>query len=463
MSGWLFACVLGSGVAIMGVEAYRFSTSPWTSIHEPLSLTLFPEATAHALEGHSIDPLAAANMDRADDQARAAYVPATTLSKRNLILIVVDALRPDHMGIYGYERNTTPNLSRIAANGQMRVIRGVHATCGDTICGLLSLVTSKIPKRFSFRPFTLQEALRRNGYRVHMILSGDHTHFYSLKNYYGNVDTFYDGTTAQRRGFFLNDDQLLVDKLASMPNWDGVPAMFQFHVMSAHILRKSDNTPGPFQPAVRYLLPIRNSHDIGPGTEKVESATNYYDNGVVATDAVVEQLLTTFARKGYLQNTLVVITADHGESLGEHGLFSHANSVREELLRIPLVLISYGYQPDWHAVSRPYTSQIDVAPTLLDELGIPRPATWSGFPLEISAGPDFTYFEQKGYVGLLDHRDPHTVWKYWLDTRTGMQHAFDLSTDPGEDRDALHKVPPALLAEWRLRALSENTVDIETF
>ncbi len=236
------------------------------------------------------------------------------------------------MGVYGYGRDTTPNLSRLAKEGTARIVTGMHSSCGDTICGLLSLVSSKYPRRFSFHPFTLQQALRRNGYRIHMVLSGDHTNFYGLKSFYGAIDTFADGTTAEKQGYFINDDQFLVDHVAAMPDWDGVPAMFQFHVMSTHILRMSETVPGPFQPAKRYLF--RSGHDTGPGAIRDESATNFYDNGVVKTDAIIEALLATLQRKGYLRNALVVITADHGESLGEHGLFSHTNSVREELLRI---------------------------------------------------------------------------------------------------------------------------------
>jgi glucan phosphoethanolaminetransferase (alkaline phosphatase superfamily) len=451
-SGWTGGIVIVCGFAILAVETYQFCMTPWTEVSEPVSLTLFPQADAQDLEGHHMDRLTAKNIDVQEDDARKAYVPGAPGNRKNVVLIVVDALRPDHMGVYGYGRDTTPNLSRLAKTGAVRVVTGMHSSCGDTICGLLSLVSSKYPRRFSFHPFTLQQALRRNGYRIHLVLSGDHTNFYSLKSFYGAVDTFDDGTTAEKQGYFINDDQFLVDHVAAMPDWDGVPAMFQFHVMSTHILRMSETVPGPFQPAKRYLF--RSGHDTGPGTIRDESATNFYDNGIVKTDAIIEELLTTLQRKGYLWNALVVITADHGESLGEHGLFSHTNSVREELLRIPLVLISYGYEPERPVDVRAFTSQVDIAPTILEECGLPAPGSWSGRALQEPASPDFTFFEQKVYVGLIDHRNPGSVLKFWLDTSSGVEHAFNLTNDPAENTDVVASAPADRRQEWRLHALT---------
>jgi len=447
VSRWPLAVCITCGLGIVAAQTYQFAAAPWTRLSEPVSLTFFPLEDARDLEGHSVSRIAASNLDHLEDLARSAYTPAAAAQHPNLILIVVDALRPDHMGVYGYSRDTTPTLSRLAQTSNVRRIIA-HSSCGDTICGLLSLSSSKFPRRFSYRPFTLQEVLRRNGYRVHMILSGDHTYFYSLKGYYGQVDSFFDGT--QARGYFMNDDQLVVDKLGEMPAWDGVPVMFQFHLMSAHILRKRDDRPGRFQPAAPYLF--RDSKDTGPAGRVVESATNFYDNGVLKADSIVHQLLQVLERKQYLSNALVVITADHGESLGEHGLFQHANSVREELLRVPLLMISYGYNPERPTNVRPFVSQVDIAPTLLAEFDIPRPQTWSGSPIQELAGPDFTYFEEHAYCGVLDHRDQRNAWKYWIDTDSGIEHAFNLTADPHENRDAIGEVPAGRRAEWRVRA-----------
>jgi len=289
--------------------------------------------------------------------------------------------------------------------------------------------------------------LRRNGYRVHTILAGDHTDFYALKRYYGPVDDWFDGSSAHAR--FMNDDQLLIDRTATLASWDGTPAMIQYHLMSVHIMRKSD-THGEFQPSSNYML--QPSSDTGSTSETLQTATNFYDNGVVTADGVIANLLGQLKQKGYLENALVVITADHGESLGEHGLFRHANSVREELLKVPVVFIAFGYSPARSITASPYPLQIDIAPTVLAELGIPQPATWDGRPMQDAGQRPVIYFEERAFAGLIDRREPGNVWKYWIDRDDGHEHAFNLINDPHEMYE-MSAIPAGQLARWRSEVL----------
>ena len=175
------------------------------------------------------------------------------------------------MGIYGYERDTTPNLRRIVHEHSARVLQEVHSTCADTACSVLSIFSSQFPGHFAAHPFMLHQVLWRNGYRIHLILSGDKTYFYGGRSNYGDVDTFYDGTQAP--GYYVNDDQLVVDKLAKMPDFDGNPVLFHFHLMSSHILRKRSSGTEPFQPVQRYLFP--DNHDTGPGGQEVARAAQF--------------------------------------------------------------------------------------------------------------------------------------------------------------------------------------------
>jgi glucan phosphoethanolaminetransferase (alkaline phosphatase superfamily) len=450
-----FALLLVGAAAAIAVESYRFSLAEGTPAMEPVSLTVFPPNGALDLEGYSVNPVIASRMAETERAARAAYSPVSG-AHRNVIVIVVDALRPDHMQLYGYGRQTTPNLMWISHEQPTLIIKDTHASCGDTICSLYSLFSSRFPREFSLEPFTLQEVLRRNGYRIHLVLSGDHTYFHTLKKMYGRVDTFYDGT--QAHGYFINDDRLIIDHVAAMPDWDGVPTMFQFHLMSAHILRRNDVVPGRFQPAVRYAL--KQGHDTGAAGQPLDTAVNFYDNGVVGADSIISSLLDTLRIKGYLKDSLVVITADHGESLGEHGLFHHANSVREELLRVPLVLVAYGYRPNWPAQVRDVPSEVDIGPTILTELGLPIPQSWSGRALQNDSSPDFSWFDEQQFAGLIDHRDPRNLWKYWIDTKSGEDHVFNLSSDPHEEHEARGAVPLGQLYDWRARTLAATSVKL---
>lgn len=455
LSGVVFASSLFLLLGLMALLNLEFWTQGFTALQEPFSLTAFPQNAGMDLEGYVVNPVTAARMDLREDAARQFYIgagaPPRGVRRKNLVFILVDALRPDHMGLYGYERDTTPNLSRVAREHSTRIFRNVHSTCADTACSIFSLFSSQFPGHFAAHPFMLHQVLWRNDYRIHLILSGDKTYFYSRRRHYGDVDTFYDGTQAP--GYNVNDDQLVIDKLASMPGAGDSPVMFHFHLMSAHILRKRNGRSGPFQPEQRYLFP--DSRDSGPGGEEPPGARNFYDNGVVQADAVIDRLLALLRDKGYLDEALVVITADHGESLGEHGLFHHANSVREEVLRVPLVMIAYGRPLQLPATPRPFASQVDIAPTILRELGVPQPGSWVGQPLETAHGPGISFFTEHAFHGLIDRRNAAHVWKYSVDGQSGLERVFDLGVDPHEDRDLFLQVPDGQLRDWRGRLADE--------
>jgi glucan phosphoethanolaminetransferase (alkaline phosphatase superfamily) len=460
LSSFMFTALILFGLAVMTGVGLQFSTGALALKSEPLSLTLFPPSPGMDLEGFVVNPVTAGRMDILEDAARQSYASVGAFSngvrRKNVVFILVDALRPDHMEQYGYERETTPNLTRIAREHPTRVMQEVHSTCADTACSIFSLFSSTFPGHFAAHPFMLHQVLWRNGYRIHLILSGDKTHFYSRKQYYGDVDTFYDGTQAP--GFYVNDDQIVIDKLASMPRFDGNPVMFQFHLMSAHILRKRDDGHGPFQPEQRYLFP--ENSDTGPGGEVLPGPRNFYDNGVVRADQVIGQLMTLLKDKGYLEDALVVITADHGESLGEHGLYHHANSVREEVLHIPLVMFAYGRPLQMPNPVRAFASQVDIAPTILGELDIPQPSSWVGRPLQLNQNIDISFFTEHAYHGLIDHRDPKNEMKYTLDQDSGAERVFNLSVDPHEDHDLYGQVPAARLKDWKKRVDDEMGITL---
>jgi glucan phosphoethanolaminetransferase (alkaline phosphatase superfamily) len=442
---------------IWAIELYRFVAGPPTYDSEPVSLTFFPNEGVWDVQGHVVDRVMAAHLDAAEEAARRAYVPAASAQRRNVILIVVDALRSDHMGIYGYRRDTTPHLARLESAGMLRKTASMRSSCASSVCGLLSISTSKFLHQFSESGMTLQEVLKRHGYRVHMILSGNHALFYGLRKAYGPVDSYFDGNDRRSRQY-ENDDRLILDRLAALPAWDGEPVMLQFHLMSAHPLGARDSARAKYAPASNYVFPV--NRDAGASQRPSERTINYYDNGVLQADAMIGGILQALGRKGYLENTVVAITADHGEALGEHGLFLHANSVREEVLRIPFVLVSYGYRPAAALDRRAIAAQIDIAPTLLAELGMPPPRTWNGGSLQQPVSRDFLYFQELWEAGLYDVRDANNLWKYWTNLKTGDEYAFNLSVDPREQLNAIEKVPTELRRAWRARLLAKGALHV---
>lgn len=418
---------------------------------DPFMLTLYAGSRDLATNKAHRIPMNT-QLDKLEDAVRAQYQVTTRAQKKNVILIVADALRPDHMGIYGYQRETTPYLSELKNTGRLIKIDNVQAACSASACGLSSIASSRFTHQLPSHAFTLQQVLQRYDYKINMILGGDHTNFYNLRELYGKVNSYFDGSMA--KGYYMNDDTFIIDKVKTLPKWDNSPTMFQFHLMSTHTAGKHLSHFETFKPHQSY------ANKLWRGSPKQEH-TNHYDNGVLQADAVIKELLYLLKNKNYLTNTIVIITADHGEGLGEHHMFGHANSVREELLRIPLLFLDFSKDKDLDLNQSLFAMQIDIAPTILHDLNIPIPTSWAGHPLQRvysdTTITDITFFQLEPDVGLYDRRNPNHIWKYWLNTYSGDEYVFDLKTDPKEDHNLILQIPASLKSEWRKIAYSTQT------
>ena len=430
------------GLFYPAVRLYDFSTAPQVAAQEPLGLTFFPEQGARFLQNHAYTTTLA--LDRAEALSRERYRPEPRADRRNVVLIVGDALRPDHMGVYGYARPTTPHLQALMTAGRVARASRMASVCAESSCGLFAIARSRYVHEFSSRPFVLPEVLRLHGYRIHMILGGDHTNFYGLREAYGNVDSYYDG--ASSRGHYMNDDQLVIDRVRAMPPSDGNPIFLQIHLMSAHPLGRRHDRFLQFLPSQSYAKKFAQSADPDP------ASTNYYDNGVLQLDDAVDQITAALAAKGYLDSAIVVVTADHGEMLGEHREFMHAKSVFQPALDIPMLLVDYGPAPLAQFPADVFASQVDIAPTILYALGMPAPQSWTGRALQNYVQRDFIYFREGTQVGLIDLRDAGR-YKYWSDLNTKKEFAFDLVNDAAEQVDIMSSAPSERVNAWRIHTL----------
>ena len=419
--------VFGAGtlVVLLVILSVGFSRGHWAYQDEPLSLTFRPPP--YQFQNHGVSAAQRAQNLVLDQQARAEYLPNPTADRRNVILLVVDALRPDHMGVLGYHRNTTPFLSDLARRSDLILATSVSSVCAESLCGLLGLAASNYNHGFSEHPFTLQEVLRKHRYGVHMLLSGDHTNFYGLRDLYGDVDTFIDGSMLDG---YPNDDSLLVDMVREFPTWDGSPTMFQFHLMGPHLLVERPAAPRYAPSAGPSVVGVRASDEIA---ERRREIVNFYDNGVRKADWAIEEILGSLEEKGYLDDAVVVLTADHGEHLGEHGLYGHANSVYEPVLKLPLLIYDISPSDQLEAFeAEGVTSVVDLAPTLLRMLEMPRPSSWVGDPLQYPIERPAVFFQQGPLIGFVGDSTAGGPWKFWIDVRSGERRAVNLRVDSEE-------------------------------
>jgi glucan phosphoethanolaminetransferase (alkaline phosphatase superfamily) len=436
---WIFNLLISTIFLLSSYWLYNYLIAKRVTSKEPIYLTLY--SGVFNVENHSSNQGKQTNsiVNQLEDSTREKYRVNPNAKKRNLIIILIDALRPDHMGIYGYQRDTTPHLTQLEQLAMTKKFTNMRSTCGETTCSHASLFGSRYMHQLPDNLFTLQELLKKYDYTTNFIISGDHIHFNNIREVYGKVDYYYDGTMQKK--YYFNDDQLIIDKTQSLPDWNGKPAMFHYHLLASHPLGKK-------HAAFFKYLPNKNYAGKTQGDSEDKFA-NFYDNGVLQTDSEINTLLNTLKSKKYLDDALVVIMADHGESLGEHQLFSHTNSVQEELLRIPLILIPYGHPSKLPKQYDGFMSMVDLAPTILQEFDMPIPETWVGKPIQHKQTPQYSFFQMQPRNGFYDLSDANNVWKYWQNETTLEEFAFNLSKDPKEMQNLILSVPSQQRDKWR--------------
>ncbi|CAN7180944.1 sulfatase-like hydrolase/transferase [Acidovorax delafieldii] len=430
-------------VAVGTLFFWRFQEFPMAADGEPLSVMFYPELVGEKFQSHY--KFHSKALGESEKLLRQSYLPSNSINSANVILIVVDALRADHLSINGYARQTTPYLQELLSSGQWKNFGKIYSVCAESACGLMALSSSRNIHLFIDHPITLQEALKRNGYGIHLVLGGDHTNFYGLRKAYGEVDSYFDAS--MNKGRYVNDDAAVIDQLASFPTYGGNPTFMQFHLMSAHGLGARENSLAPFQPSRNYYGDI-GARILLKNDGRTMEYVNYYDNGVRKADDVIKSLMNMLRSKGYLKNTIVVITADHGEYLGEGGQYGHAKGVGEPVLGIPMLLGRYGGGYILNKFGDNLMSQIDIAPTVLHELGISIPASWAGLPMQ-SQGRRFAYFQQNRAYGLIEKKSDGSVWKYWMDAGKTTEHLYEISADPSEANNRSNTLEAEQRSQWR--------------
>jgi glucan phosphoethanolaminetransferase (alkaline phosphatase superfamily) len=384
----------------------------------------------------------------------------STALRKNVVLIIVDSLRADHMQVYGYRRPTTPFLAQLVSSGRMLKVEHAFSTCSESFCGITSTLTGREFRDISARTFDVQDVLRAEGYQTWFLLSGNHSGWNGLPDFYhAEEGTFFDGT--RTRKYTMDDDRLVLEGLDRVPPASATrPAFFYIHLMSTHYL------------GVRFP----ESHVFAPpdaassgGYEPYESLVRHldtpdrYDDKVLQADGMIHAVFDALAAKHYLDDALIVVTGDHGEGLGERH-WAHGWNLYDEDIRVPLLL----YDPSSADVGRvppkadppvypdlSFATQVDIAPTIVDRLGLPVPASWEGESLLSPARTRFTYHQTYFLPNrfAVVYRDEASLFKFIATPQYGKEELYDLQRDPGETRNLVSERPTlAALLRDKVRA-----------
>jgi len=359
-----------------------------------------------------------------DLRIRYEYPKNNEFQKKNIIIIVIDALRSDHLSLYGYERKTSPFLDSLYLSGSLKKIDLSFSVAGESFAGINGILRSKIWANMEYNNFSIQQLLRDQGYSINFLLSGDHTNFFGLKSFYGKDSDFnYFIEGSMDNDYVINDDRIIFKGLESISTYKNNPSFFQFHLMSVHSIGIRQDQYRRFLPADAKVL-------------NIENYTNRYDNGIIQADDYLKQIFKTLFSKGYIQNSIVVITADHGEALGERGEFGHVKNIYTDQILIPLLI----YDSDTVKYKNmKFATSLDIAPTIIDRLGLPIPPSWEGNSLFSEENRIFTFHQLREHYAVI-YTIGNLQLKYVFDSKTKKEQLFELNTDLYETKNIINSI-----------------------
>jgi arylsulfatase A-like enzyme/tetratricopeptide (TPR) repeat protein len=354
-------------------------------------------------------------------------------SRPNVVVITVDTLRADHLGCYGFEAARTPHIDALASQG----VRAEHAIAATpiTLPSHATIFTGLYPPAHGVRDNgmyklpedveTLAERLKAEGYRTQAFVSAWVLH------HRFNLDQGFDGY----------DDVLATE---------GDPGMFRVPERSGEdtidaVLKWLDSAATPSQKGEPFFLWVHlfDPHQpYAPPEEDAKVSPTLYDGEIASADRQLGRFIEKLQTKGVLDDTILVFTSDHGESLGEHGEASHSVFIYEATVRVPLIV---RYPPKLPAGSTYPASvrSVDLVPTILG-LAELKPMETQGVDLsKAMAGkadaPMGSPYSESMHPELEFGMAPlHGIRSgQWTYIRAPRPELYDRSKDPGETRNLL--------------------------
>jgi arylsulfatase A-like enzyme len=400
----------------------------------------------------------------------------------DVLLIVVDTLRADRLGAYGSQRGLTPFLDRFASEGV--VLGRAYAPSSWTLPSVATLFTSRHASRHGvvgyaspLRPEeeTLGELFAASGYSTFGYSAN-----FRLAGFQGWAQGFEVweapvGSMKPGEKPYLTADRVRERVLAWLgESWrrDGPPCFVYLQLMDPH---SPYDPPEPFAsrfgpgPAARTQAARINEKLTTLRLDEIRAedaavAASLYDGEVGFVDHELEQLFAELATRGFLEDAVVVVTADHGEEFREHGNLVHGFSLYEESVRVPWLVQAPGLAP--RRVDEP-VSLLDLAPTLLELAGLAPGTGFEGRSLVPLLRGDVGRAEAPVLLELWPSREPRDVRVHELGLvqgsrkllrhPKGFETLFDLARDPGEREPASGETAEAApLREALARVLPEG-------
>jgi arylsulfatase A-like enzyme len=373
---------------------------------------------------------------------------------RSVVVVVVDTLRADRLGAYGYaERATSPQLDRWLERA--RLFERAFASSPWTLPSVGSIVSGLWPVHhgagrwardgkvqrltpLAHEHVTLAERFRDAGFATAAIVSN---HFMRLDSGIEQGFGLYDFAPVTNEGG-RRADEVVQRALAWIDDRGAEPYFLLIHIFDPHM---NYDAPAPFRGRfsasidAQLELPVADGRKIRRELAKLSDADRRfvaaaYDEEVAAVDAQLGALFEGLERRGVLRQDLVALTSDHGEELFEHGSFEHGHALWQEVLHVPLAFWGPGVRPGRESAA---VSLVDLAPTLLDAAGLPplQPADGVSLWPNLLRGASLPKRPLYAEALLMGSEQKAVIdWPeklVWLPRRDAWKR-FDLERDPHE-------------------------------
>lgn len=384
--------------------------------------------------------------------------------RKNIVLISIDTLRADHMGCYGYTRNTTPEIDALSNEGCF--FTNVTSASAWTAPAMASLFTTLMPSQHNIRHgvcksgniygqeildashITLAEVLKENGLTTLGISSNPH-----LTPELGFAQGFDHFMVCK----FKNAEEITTSAIQFMTQYaNDKPFFLWVHYFDPHwpyskqepwIHTYAPDYHGELKQFYDTNLPkVRTAAGIEKGSNILQSLVALYDSEINYVDQSVGKLLDAIRSTG---NTMILLVSDHGEGFLEHDTLDHGYQLYEESIHIPLIIQCPAVKPAKKSFNTP-CSIIDIPLTILDWLDIKDRYNFQGRSLlSIMKGkiPDDTGESNTTIISELNRFGKNLIslrvgkWKYIYDRKHGEEELYDLAADPYETTNITGKEP----------------------
>jgi len=400
----------------------------------------------------------------------------------NFIVFLVDMLRADHLGVYGYPKRSSPHIDQLARQGI--VFDNAYAPCPWTLPSVVSLLSGLVPPshRALFEndhvilpspDAWLPPLFKQRGYTTVCF----HTHPYLRRestNLHLGFDQYHD-PSRQKRDLNGFSQHMFMDTLyPACEHWlerNHRKRFFMYiHVIDVHgpygKIRVLDEDRQQFDDLLKsgWRVPrLPNRLFMSSSRHAYPQKSFLYDGHLFSVDRYVGKLFEKLNTLGIRDNTVMAVTSDHGEGFGEHNGWRHGQNVFDEQVRIPLILLAHEQIRRRAGRRRGLVNTTGLLPTLLDMIGISAAdrSDVPSFLRLISADSD-----DHRYPSLSDwclkNRTPDNPDAFMLNKRfklithksTGVHFLYDLKTDPGE----LHPITLSSKAHPRLKDILRKLI-----